>query len=434
MLNRIRTVCLIGASLALSACMAEDTGDLAAVEQTISSNNFVSVNVQSLHPYTNNYNDTKKVPMGGVPSCASTARLHFSKLRTEAGYDYVGVEVPGTSTQWFDGSHDDTWSKWFNIPTNRNNVKVRLDTDSSVTKYGFVVDKVEWQGASACPQYKIACDGGIVVREPAPSACACMGAPECLDPTTIEIRHSTVNRFLVNGHALSGTVASTLRTGPADGIEATEIGSVSFEALENLVHLAGERGLLWSPGYDQRDGETDYFSIAIGDDVHVFAAPKAKQSPEVLEVVAAFEALFTCGDQQALTCGAGFACTEGTCEEESSCVCPMNYEPVCGVDNNSYSNGCTAGCADVGVAHDGACGIVGDMCGGKRGLPCDENLKCRYDVSAFEPTHPDQSGACVAGTYCDAVSDCSALAHPMVLGNWACQANACAWISGPQQN
>ncbi len=38
-----------------------------------------------------------------------------------------------------------------------------------------------------------------------------------------------------------------------------------------------------------------------------------------------------------------------------SCVCPENYEPVCGVDKNTYSNSCKAKCAGVGVAYSGKC-------------------------------------------------------------------------------
>src|SRR5687768_13064936 len=59
----------------------------------------VAFALQSAHPYTNNLDRLYTAPLPALPSCASEARLHFSVLRTEAGYDYVSVEPSGAPAQ-----------------------------------------------------------------------------------------------------------------------------------------------------------------------------------------------------------------------------------------------------------------------------------------------------------------------------------------------
>ncbi|MFN7991277.1 MAG: Kazal-type serine protease inhibitor domain-containing protein [Candidatus Micrarchaeia archaeon] len=49
------------------------------------------------------------------------------------------------------------------------------------------------------------------------------------------------------------------------------------------------------------------------------------------------------------------------------CVCTAEYKPVCGSDNNTYSNACSARCANVSVASEGECATCEDNDGGKNG-------------------------------------------------------------------
>jgi len=50
-------------------------------------------------------------------------------------------------------------------------------------------------------------------------------------------------------------------------------------------------------------------------------------------------------------------CTTKKCIEQpiEDCICPMNYDPVCGCNQKTYSNACAAECAGIKTYKKGPC-------------------------------------------------------------------------------
>jgi hypothetical protein len=394
------------------------------------SSKVVAVNVQSAHPYTNNLSKTYTVPFTALPSCARDARLHFKVLRTEAGYDYVRVPATGES---FDGIADDTWTEWFSLGST-NAGKVRLSTDGSITRHGFEIDAVEWEGLpEGCPLVRFPpCGEGTVDVAQVPGVCECPVAPQCVNISDVTVSHQLYRGFNNTTKTAQGATALYTHPGPADGPETDTWGTVDTAQLAALVRRAVELGRLHGPGYQRSistSGFGENFTIEAGNLDVTFIATQGSQDPDVQSLIDELEALFTCGGG-GLTCGAGFECEQGSCIPSASCICPALYDPQCGTSGVTFGNTCEAGCANAPIAHAGECGIPGDPCGTIMGLTCKDDNKCRFGEGQFTYPWPDAGGTCVAASYCDAPPDCANLPHIAVPGQWACNANQCAWQTG----
>ncbi|HEY4182333.1 MAG TPA: CUB domain-containing protein [Kofleriaceae bacterium] len=393
----------------------------------------VAVDVQSVHPYTNNLNKTYTVPFAGLPSCTQQVRVHFSSVQTEAGYDFVTVEPTGAAKQSFDGTLTDTWTEWFD--KSGSSVKVRLKSDESVTRNGFSIDKVEWQGApTSCPAIShLACGPEMADINPPTPVCGCPHSAVCVPATNISITHFTAQGFNRHSHQTTGTAASETHPGPADGPMTTQLGTVDAARVADIVNRAVDAGLASYTRTVPATQASDSLTITAGAYTVTFVAPEGTHDAAVQQLISDFEALFECdSDSGSLTCGSGMTCEEHACVEQATCICPAIEQPVCSTNGTTYSNSCKAGCANAEVAHNGACGVPGDPCGTIRGLTCRDDDKCRFGASQFTYPFPDAGGTCVAKNYCDAPADCNGQPHQAVPGGWACNANACAWTAGPQ--
>jgi bacillolysin len=90
--------------------------------------------VNSPHSYTNNYNNTYTYTKVG----AQKVSVHFSRLETEAGYDFVYIkDKSGNVIAKYDGTKSSFWAQ-----VDGDTINVNLVSDSSVTAYGYTIDQV----------------------------------------------------------------------------------------------------------------------------------------------------------------------------------------------------------------------------------------------------------------------------------------------------
>jgi hypothetical protein len=96
--------------------------------------------IASAHNYANSY--TYTWPTKTVTG-ATQIRVHFTKIDMESNYDYVYVlNSAGTQYSKLTGLYSTgVWSAW--VPG--TSLKVKMTTDSSVVKWGFATDMVEYE-------------------------------------------------------------------------------------------------------------------------------------------------------------------------------------------------------------------------------------------------------------------------------------------------
>ncbi|MEI5909028.1 M4 family metallopeptidase [Bacillus spongiae] len=94
------------------------------------------VDYQTPHPYPNLYNDGFTFNKPGVQKVA----VHFAYIETEEDYDFVHVkDKAGNIVASFDGTQEDVW-----VEVEGDEISVVLESDQSITAYGFIVDKVRY--------------------------------------------------------------------------------------------------------------------------------------------------------------------------------------------------------------------------------------------------------------------------------------------------
>ncbi|MDX8363781.1 M4 family metallopeptidase [Cytobacillus sp. IB215665] len=86
------------------------------------------------HPYSNNFTDTFTYQKAGAEQVA----IHFSAFETEANYDFVHItDGNGATVASYDGTQDAFW-----VVVDGDEINATLDTDFSITAYGYTIDQV----------------------------------------------------------------------------------------------------------------------------------------------------------------------------------------------------------------------------------------------------------------------------------------------------
>jgi len=95
-----------------------------------------NVTIESPHNYTNYYTDVKTYTKAG----AEKVSVHFLNLRVEQDYDFIYVMDKNDNViKKITGNSDNTW-----VEVTGDTVKIKIETDYSVTDWGYKVDQVKY--------------------------------------------------------------------------------------------------------------------------------------------------------------------------------------------------------------------------------------------------------------------------------------------------
>ncbi|MBU4265771.1 MAG: S8 family serine peptidase [Candidatus Altiarchaeota archaeon] len=109
--------------------------DFGNCSPTQSSGDIVDYSLESEHPYENDMNETWTITMPGFTSIA----VHFTNISTESYYDSVIVsDASGNAVREYSGTYRDIWS----TSVDGDTIKITLESDYSVTDWGFAIDEV----------------------------------------------------------------------------------------------------------------------------------------------------------------------------------------------------------------------------------------------------------------------------------------------------
>ncbi|MCB9659753.1 MAG: hypothetical protein H6726_19045 [Sandaracinaceae bacterium] len=125
----------------------------------------------------------------------------------------------------------------------------------------------------------------------------------------------------------------------------------------------------------------------------------------------------------ALGASCGAADQTGVCRARPS-ECDASDAPICGCDDETYANACSAALEGVAVASEGACppteAALGETCGTRGALPCAEGLFCDFPAGA------SCGRADAPGTCAERPTECETRARRVCGCDGTTYTNACS--------
>jgi len=104
-----------------------------------------------------------------------------------------------------------------------------------------------------------------------------------------------------------------------------------------------------------------------------------------------FFLLSACGEMPATESENSLAHSQDRPMNAAPCTCTLIWNPVCGIDGQTYSNPCQARCENMDIAHTGECQQGqhtmedGEPCGGPEQIGCPDGEFCNQIIGAGQP-------------------------------------------------